>query len=84
MATMVTDLDFETADWSLQATDRPEALTIVEFCSAMTRRLGLLAGIVPQDSRRPSRSNFLPSWPADPGPGSDPPARRRTRGHRRR
>lgn len=53
MAIMVTDLDFETADWSLQATDRPEDLTIVEFCSAMTRRLGLLAGIVPQDLPAP-------------------------------
>ena len=53
MAIMVTDLDFETADWSLEATDRPEHLTVVEFCSTLTRRLGLLAGILPQDLPEP-------------------------------
>jgi hypothetical protein len=53
MAIIVTDLDFETADWSLQATDGPEDLTIVEFCSTMTRRLGLFAGIAPQDLPEP-------------------------------
>ncbi|HKN92330.1 MAG TPA: hypothetical protein VJ622_18865 [Acidimicrobiia bacterium] len=53
MAIMMTDLDFETADPLLQAADRPQDLTIVEFCSTMTRRLGLLAGIVPQDLPEP-------------------------------
>ena len=49
MAIMMTDLDLETAHWSPPLTDRPQALTIVEFCSVMTRRLGLQAGIVSPD-----------------------------------
>ena len=53
MAIMMTDLDLETADLSLQATDSAGALAIVEWCSVMTRRLGVLAGIVPQDLPEP-------------------------------
>jgi hypothetical protein len=30
-------------------TGGPESHAIVEFCSMMTRRLGVLAGIAPQD-----------------------------------
>ena len=49
MAILMTDFDFETADSSVQVTDGPVSLAIVEYCLTMTRRLGLLAGIVPQD-----------------------------------
>ena len=50
MAIMMTDLDFETVDSSLQdVTGGPDSHAIIEFCSMMTRRLGVLAGIAPQD-----------------------------------
>ena len=53
MTIMLTDPDVETAHSPLRATDRPEALAIVEFCSMMTRRLGLLAGTAPADLPEP-------------------------------
>jgi hypothetical protein len=49
MAILTTDLDFESIDVSLdELRHSREGLTIVEYCSMMTRKLGLLASGVPQ------------------------------------
>jgi hypothetical protein len=46
MTIMMTELDLDTADSSLLASDTAERL--IEWCSMMTRSLGVFAGIVPQ------------------------------------